>query len=90
MAFAPPAAGEWGNAGRNSLRGPRQFGLDSTIGRAFPLPHRLNVDWRLEATNVLNRVSYATVNALVGSRQFGLPNRTNPMRKLQMSLRLRY
>ena len=33
---------------------------------------------------MLNRVTYAGVNTIVGSPQFGLPNRANQMRKLQM------
>ena len=48
------------------------------------------MDWRLDATNVLNRVTYASVNTIVGSPQFGLPNRANAMRKLQTSLRVRF
>ena len=58
--------------------------------RTFLLGDRLNVDWRVDATNVLNRVTYASVNTGVGSPQFGLPNRANPMRKIQMSLRFRF
>jgi hypothetical protein len=89
-AFAAPAPGQWGTAGRNSVRGPAQFGLNAGITRTFPWGNRLNLDWRIDATNVLNRVTYAGVNMLVGSPQFGLANRANPMRKLQSSLRLRF
>ena len=89
-AFAAPAAGQWGNAGRNSIAGPRQFSLDAGIGRTFLWGDRLNLDWRLNATNVLNRVTYAAVNTFVGSTQFGLPTVANPMRKVQSSLRLRF
>jgi hypothetical protein len=39
---------------------------------------------------VLNHVTYAGVNPIVGSPQFGLPNRANQMRKLQTSLRMRF
>jgi hypothetical protein len=88
--YAPPAPGRWGNAGRNSVTGPAQFALNAGIGRTFPRGDRLNLDWRLDATNVLNRVTFASVNMLVGSPQFGLPNRANPMRKLQTSLRVRF
>ena len=51
---------------------------------------RLNLDWRIDATNVLNRVTYSGVNTIVGSPQFGLPSRANTMRKLQTTLRLRF
>ena len=90
MAYAAPAAGQWGNAGRNSIPGPRQFSLDAGIGRTFLWGDRLNLDWRMNATNVLNRVTYAAVNTFVGSPQFGLPTVANPMRKVQTTLRLRF
>ena len=89
-AFAVPAAGEWGNAGRNSVTGPRQFQLNAAIGRTFRWGPRFNLDWRVDMANIANRVSYSGLNLLVGSPQFGLPVRPNPMRKIQTSLRLRF
>jgi hypothetical protein len=89
-AYAVPAPGQWGSAGRNSIVGPAQFSLNAGVTRTFLVGDRLNLDWRLDATNVLNRVTYSSVNTLVGSPQFGLPNRANTMRKIQMSLRLRF
>jgi hypothetical protein len=89
-AYAAPAAGQWGNAGRNSIEGPRQFSLDAGIGRTFLWGDRFNLDWRMNATNVLNRVTYASVNTIAGSPQFGLPTVANPMRKVQASVRLRF
>jgi hypothetical protein len=89
-AFSPPAPGRWGNAGRNSIRGPAQFGLNAGVGRSFLWGNRLTLDWRIDATNVINRVTFAAVNTIVGSPQFGLANQANPMRKLQSSLRVRF
>lgn len=89
-AYAAPAAGSWGHAGRNSMTGPAQFSLNTGLGRTFARGSRFNIDWRIDATNVLNRVTYSGVNTIVGSPQFGLPNRTNTMRKLQSSLRVRF
>ena len=89
-AFAPPAPGEWGNAGRNSITGPTQFSLNTGITRTFLLSNRFSMDWRIDATNILNRVTYSGLNTIVGSPQFGLPNRANAMRKLLSSLRVRF
>lgn len=89
-AYAPPGPGHWGTAGRNSIIGPAQFLLNAGIGRTFPWGNRLSLDWRIDATNVLNRITYAGISTIVGSPQFGLPNRANPMRKLQTTLRLRF
>jgi len=88
--FAPPAAGRWGNAGRNSIRGPAQFGLNMGLGRSFFWGSRLTLDWRLDATNVINHVTFAAVNTIVGSPQFGVASQANPMRKVQSSLRVRF
>ena len=89
-AFAIPAAGKWGSAGRNSVTGPPQFNLNLGMLRTFTLNSRWSADWRLDATNVLNRVTYSSVEMRIGSPQFGLANRANPMRKLQTSIRLRF
>ena len=89
-AFVPPAPGQWGNAARNSVTGPGTFSLNASIARTFRVGSRLNLDWRIDATNVLNRVTYAGVTTLVTSPQFGLPNRASEMRKLRTSIRVRF
>lgn len=89
-AFTAPAPGTWGDAGRNSIRGPAQFALDASLSRVFRLRGRLNLEWRLAATNVLNRVTYAAINTVITSPQFGQPTFANQMRHLQMTLRLRF
>ena len=90
LAFVAPATGRWGNAGRNSIRGPSTFSLNAGAGRSFLWGDRLSLDWRIDATNILNRVTYTGVNTIVGSPQFGLPIQANTMRKLNSSLRLRF
>jgi hypothetical protein len=89
-AFAAPVAGQWGSAGRNSITGPAQFGLNAGVTRTWPVGERLSLDWRIDATNLLNRVTYSAINSIVGSPQFGLPTSANDMRRLQTTLRLRY
>jgi hypothetical protein len=88
--FATPAPGQWGNAARNSITGPATFSLNAAVARTFRIGDRLNMDWRIDAFNVLNQVTYASVNTLITSPQFGLPNRANDMRKLRTSLRVRF
>jgi hypothetical protein len=89
-AYAAPLPGSWGDAGRNSIRGPRQFALDASVSRVFRLRGRLNLEWRVAATNVLNRVTFATINTVIGSPQFGLPTVANSMRRVQSTFRLRF
>jgi hypothetical protein len=89
LAYTIPV-GHFGNAGRNSERGPKQFGLNMNITRTFVLSQRFNLDWRADITNLLNRVTFSQINTAVGSPQFGLPTVPNTMRKIQTSVRLRF
>jgi hypothetical protein len=89
-AYQPPAAGEWGNAGRNSITGPKQFSLNTSLSRAFRLRDRYNLEFRLEANNILNHVTFPSWNTIINSSQFGLPDRANPMRKVQANLRMSF
>jgi len=89
-AFSAPRSGQWGNARRDSITGPDQFLLNASLGRTFRLDQRVNLDLRIDSTNFLNHVTYATWNATVNSKQFGLPAAANPMRSLQTTLRVRF
>lgn len=89
-AYAAPLPGTWGDAGRNSIRGPSQFSLDMSLSRVFRLGSTWNLEWRVSATNVLNRVTFATIDTVVTSPQFGLPTVANQMRRIQTSFRLRF
>ncbi len=89
-AFAPPSPGEWGNAGRNSITGPSQFSMDASIGRAFRLRDRYNIEFRLDSKNIMNHVTFPSWNTMINSSQFGLPDSANPMRTMQANLRLSF
>ncbi len=89
-AFAAPAPGQWGDAGRDSITGPTQFGLNFSFSRVFRLGNRINAQWETDATNVLNKVTYPSWNTFITSPLFGLPNPANPMRTLQSSFRVRF
>jgi len=89
-AYAVPQSGQWGNAGRNTIIGPSQFGLNASLGRIFQMNERFNLDFRVDATNALNHVTFPSWNTTVTSTQFGLPNPANSMRSVQTSVRLRF
>jgi len=48
------------------------------------------MDWRLDATNFLNRLTHSRVNMLITSQQFGEPTNTTDPRRLRTSVRLRF
>jgi hypothetical protein len=58
-AFSVPAAGTWGNLGRNAFRGPGLWQVDAAIQRRFVLRERVAFELRGECFNLLNRAQYA-------------------------------
>ena len=88
--YSVPAPGQWGDADRNSITGPAIFSLNGSIARTFRIGDRINMDWRVDVTNLLNRLTYTRVNMLITSDQFGMPTDTNDVRKIRSSVRLRF
>jgi hypothetical protein len=89
-AFGAPLIGQWGTAGRNSITGPNQISLDSSVARTFRPSGRFFLDAKVAATNMLNHPVFTGWNTTVNSTQFGLPLAPNAMRSLETSLRLRF
>jgi hypothetical protein len=93
-AYTAPLTGEWGDARRNSIRGPSQFTLNASLQRSFRLKDRYNLDLRVDSTNLLNHVVFtswnATLNPSLNNPLFGLPEAAKAMRSLQTNLRLRF
>jgi hypothetical protein len=56
-AFASPTFGTYGNAGRNSLRGPNFWNLDMSVFRQFPVGEGRQFEFRAEAFNLFNHVN---------------------------------
>jgi hypothetical protein len=98
-AYVAPAAGQWGDAGRDPIEGPDQFTMNGSFARTFRLKDGFNLDVRADGTNILNHVTYTSWNTILpyttpgtalASPTFGLPAAANAMRSLQFTARLRY
>jgi hypothetical protein len=89
-AYTAPALGQWGNAGRDSILGPGQFNLDSSLERTFRPSTKFNLTARIDATNPLNHPVFSNWITTVNSVQFGLPASASQMRSLQTTIRLRF
>jgi hypothetical protein len=89
-AFTEPVAGEWGNAGRNTIPGPTTFSLDGSLGRVFRIGERRSIDLQFQAQNVLNRVTITNWGTVLGSSNYGLAAGAAGMRKLTINLRFRF
>jgi hypothetical protein len=62
-AFAVPAAGTWGNLGRNAVRAPGVWQIDPSLQKRFALTERVGLTFRAEAFNVLNVAQYGQPNS---------------------------
>jgi hypothetical protein len=51
---------DFGNVGRNVLRGPRQTNVDFAVIKRFPFRESKNIELRAEFFNLFNRVNFAT------------------------------
>jgi hypothetical protein len=89
-AFSAPTPGQWGNAGRDSITGPNQFTLNASLARTFRVTDRLSCDFRFDATNALNHVTFPAWNVTINSPQFGTPLNANSMRNLLATVRFRF
>ena len=89
-AYAAPVAGQWGTAGRDSIIGPDQLTLNSSLARTFRPHGKLYLDFAVTSTNTLNHAAFSSWNNLVTSTQFGLPVAPGSMRGLQTSVHLRF
>ena len=89
-AYVPPVSGYFGNAGRDTIEGPNQFGLNVSFARTFRVRDRYNMDIRLDSTNSLNHVAYTSWVTQINSPSFGTASGANGMRVVQATLRMRF
>ena len=90
-AFVAPPAYTFGDAGRNSVYGPRLQSLDLALVRSFNLTERASFQFRAEAFNALNKTNLGTPNRFVNTPQFGtITMAMSPARELQVSARLSF
>jgi trimeric autotransporter adhesin len=89
-AYSAPATGQWGTAGRDSIIGPDQLTLNSSLARTFRPHGKLYLDFSVTSTNTLNHAAFSSWNNLITSTQFGLPVSPGAMRSLQTTVHLRF
>lgn len=96
-AFAIPAPGTWGNAGRDLGRGPSLYQIDLSLVRRIALTENVRLELRAEAFNLLNRAQLGdptgdvTVPAQFGIIQSTInttPIGSGTPRQIQLMMRL--
>lgn len=70
-AFTPVTTASFGNAARNSLRGPGHSELDLGIARLIPLTERTHFEIRAEAFNLTNTPFFGLPGNNVSNSSFG-------------------
>ncbi len=75
-AFSPPAAGKFGNFGRNGLRQPGISQLDMSIFKNFKLTERFTVKFKWEVFNIFNHAMFAYATGNINNSEFGTLNTT--------------
>jgi len=89
--WSTPALYTFGNAGRNILRGPGRFNLDTSLFKDFAVSERVHVQFRGELFNVLNHPQFDLPNATIGNAQAGIISATlGTPRDIQVGLRLMF
>lgn len=91
--FGVPAPNTFGDAGRNTIRGPRLSNYDFSVFRNFALTERFKLEYRAEFYNLSNTPHFSNPNNTVTSGTFGIISGTlngYGNRQVQMALRLKF
>lgn len=86
-AFAMPARGTFGSAGRNIVDGPGMRNINLAILKNFPVKEVLAVQFRAEAFNLANRVNLDLPDLFFGSPTFGRIGSAGSPRHIQFGLK---
>jgi outer membrane receptor protein involved in Fe transport len=92
--WAKAASGQFGNVGRNTLRGPHYFNTDASLFKKFQVSETKKLEFRIEAFNLFNHVNLGQPDSCVdcGSNA-GHINGLAPgaqMRQFQFGLRFAF
>jgi hypothetical protein len=95
--FSNPGLDNFGNAGLNTYRGPRFFGTDMGLTKAFSVWENVAVKFRMDAYNVFNHIASGNPNGNIetggsissGGQGYGQSQDFGP-RQLEFSLRAQF
>jgi hypothetical protein len=89
--YGIPAPYVFGNAGRNSLRGPNYFEADWSLSKNFRFTERVGLEFRWEVFNAFNRTNFANPNTQVDSAAGGvIQDIATPMRNMQFGAHITF
>jgi len=89
-AFVAPPPGQFGDAGRNTIRGPSTWGFNMSLSKTIQLGDVRGLDLRVQANNVFNTPQYTGIDTVVNHRTFGQVISVGNMRQLQLYARFHF
>ncbi|HEY3439288.1 MAG TPA: hypothetical protein VGK29_00985 [Paludibaculum sp.] len=90
-AFAIPSLYNYGNAGRNLLRGPDLANVDASLFKNIPIKERFRIQFRAEFFNFLNHPSFSNPASTFNTASFGnITSTSTENRDIQFGLRLAF
>jgi len=87
-AFAFPAPGTFGNAGRNILDGPGFQNVNASLVKNTSLTERVNLQFRAEVFNLFNHPNFGLPDNFFGSPTFGRITSARDPRHIQFGAKL--
>ena len=88
-AFALPAGGTFGNAGRFTIAGPASNLVNLQVRKDFRLNEQgRRVEFRWRVTNVLNHPNYGGLGTVINAKTFGRVTSARAMRQIEFELRI--
>jgi hypothetical protein len=98
-AFVDPQLGSFGDAGRNSIRGPGFQIWDFSVFKTFNVSERTHLEFRSEFFNIANHTNFllsksgpqeSNNSTVLGAGQFGLLTAARSPRQIQFALKLSF
>lgn len=89
-AFAAPAYGFFGNAGRNNIRGPGIQEWDLSMFKRFDFKERYSFQIRGDAFNAFNHPNFDGVSTTFGAGNFGQVTSARQPRSMQVSAKFEF
>ena len=83
-------AGQFGNEGRNVVRGPGTENVDASLFKNFTLREAMRLQFRAECFNVFNHPNFGLPENDLESPAFGQILQAGPPRLIQLALKLLY
>ncbi|HEY6340076.1 MAG TPA: TonB-dependent receptor [Bryobacteraceae bacterium] len=90
-AFTTPEAGQYGNAGVDTIPGPFQVSLNAALNRAWRIGEsRRQFQLRISATNPLNYVYISGFGTTVNTNTYGVPTTGSATRTATLFMRFNF